>query len=244
GIASGELFLNPLARRDVAYDGQAAHELSAVADQRRVLCFEHDVGGGLARAVAAAVRYHHPAFQRRDVVLVLTGVLEERKHVQRRTPYDFLGLHAADPRHPLAPQRVAGLPVEGEDAVGAAVDQLLGETLLTTDLGFGPPALGRVARHLREAHQHPLRVVNRRDHHVGPEARAVLAHPPAFVFELPVSHRPLELPLRLALAHVLRGIKPGEVQPENLFCAVALGPIVPRVPAHYVSFWVYTCHVV
>src|SRR2546422_8113432 len=42
-------------------------------------------------------------------------------------------------------------------------------------------------------------VPDRRDHHVGPEAGAVFAHPPPFVFELPFPGRPLELPLRLSL---------------------------------------------
>src|SRR5439155_6286819 len=82
-----------------------------------------------------------------------------------------------------------------------------------------------------EAHQHPLRVANRRDHHVGPEARAVLAQPPAFVFELAISDRPLELPLRLSLGHVLRGIEAGEVPAENLLPTIAVGPFGPGVPA-------------
>src|SRR6185295_11501130 len=42
-------------------------------------------------------------------------------------------------------------------------------------------ALGHVARHLGEAAQRPRWRAQRRDHHVGPEAAAVLADAPALV---------------------------------------------------------------
>src|SRR2546422_7492331 len=74
-------------------------------------------------------------------------------------------------------------------------------------------------------------VPDRRDHHVGPEAGAVFAHPPPFVFELPFPGRPLELPLRLSLGHVLRLIEAGEVPAENLLRTVSLDPFGTRVPA-------------
>ena len=44
-------------------------------------------------------------------------------------------------------------------------------------------ALGDVARHFRKAHEFAGVIADRIDHHVRPEARAVLAHAPAFLLK-------------------------------------------------------------
>src|SRR5438093_4125050 len=231
GVGPGELLLDTPPLGHVPHDGQYAHDLSALADEWRVPRFEDGAGCGLARAVAAAFGSHRLAFEGRREVLVLAWVLQEREHLQRRPPQHFLGAQAADPCHAVAPQGAAGLPVERQDPVRARVDQLLDETLLAAQLRFGPPALGQIPGHLGEADQGPLRVPNRRDHHIGPEAGAVLADAPPFVLELPVPDRPIQLPLRLSLSHVLRQIEAGEVPAENLLCTVSLDPFGTGVPA-------------
>src|SRR5438309_1101541 len=51
------------------------------------------------------------------------------------------------------------------------------------EFALGLAALGDVAGDLGEADDVAGVVADRVDHHVGPEARAILAHPPAFLFE-------------------------------------------------------------
>ena len=69
-------------------------------------------------------------------------------------------------------------------------------------------ALGQVARDLGEAEQLAVRVVQRGDDHVGPETRAVLAHPPAFVLAAAFARAPCRSSsLRPAGGHVLRRIE-------------------------------------
>jgi hypothetical protein len=64
-----------------------------------------------------------------------------------------------------------------------SLDQLA-EALLAFEQGaFGKPPVGQVAGDFRIADQPARRVADRVDDCMGPETRAVLAHPPAFGFE-------------------------------------------------------------
>src|SRR6185369_10678170 len=83
------------------------------------------------------------------------------------------------------------------------------------------PALGEVARDLREAAQRAALVVQRRDHDVGPEPAAVLAHAPALVLEAAALLRHLQLALGRAALDRLRRIEHGEVLADDLRGAVA-----------------------
>src|SRR5437588_9250559 len=67
-------------------------------------------------------------------------------------------------------------------------------------------------------------------HPFRPQSRAFLPPPPSFIFELPVPRRALELPLRLSLGHILRGIEAGEMPPQNLLRTMAVSPFRPGVP--------------
>src|SRR4029453_11368204 len=87
----------------------------------------------------------------------------------------------------------AGVPA-GDDAVGVeqvqrivhhALDQQPEALLGLAQRLLVALALGEVARDLREADELATLVAQRGQHHVGPEARPVLAHPPALVLEAP-----------------------------------------------------------
>lgn len=87
-------------------------------------------------------------------------------------------------------------------------------------------SLGEVSRHLGEPDQLAVLVAKRRDDDVGPEARAVLPHAPAFILEPAQSGRVLELLGRLAGRdvgrRVGRRIEGREVPSDDLVRLVAL----------------------
>jgi hypothetical protein len=93
-------------------------------------------------------------------------------------------------------------------------------------------AIGEVARNLGEAEQPALFVAQRGDDHVRPEARAVLAYPPALVLETPLGDRDLELVLRPAAVDRLAGVESREVSADDLLGAVARQALGTGVPRH------------
>ena len=90
--------------------------------------------------------------------------------------------------------------------------------------------LGEVAGDLGEAEQRAIRPAQRGDDHIGPEARAVLAHAPSFVFE---SAELLGAPQLLArpVARLRFGrVEAGEVAADDFIGAVALESLGAGVP--------------
>ena len=75
-------------------------------------------------------------------------------------------------------------------------------------------ALAQVARDLGEAPQLSVLVVERRDHDVGPEPRAVLTNPPALVFDASVLDRGVERHCGLPRAMDFAGVEDGECLPN------------------------------
>ena len=114
----------------------------------------------------------------------------------------------------------------------------LGERALALEHGRNQPlALAlpvprrHVARQLGEAAQPAACVAQRRDHHVGPEAAAVLAHAPAFGVEAAFALCAVEALLRLAGVTVLGRIEQRDRPADDLACAVALDALRALVPA-------------
>src|SRR5690606_4677386 len=88
----------------------------------------------------------------------------------------------------------------------------------------------KVARDLAESAHRARLVAQRRDHHVRPEARAVLAPPPALVLVAPLGRRDAQLRGRHAARILVWRIEDGKVLPENLAFLVALQPLGPGAP--------------
>ncbi len=95
---------------------------------------------------------------------------------------------------------------------------------------FGFDPVGDVTGYLGEADQPAIAVADRIDHHVGPEATAVLAHPPAFLLETPFAFGGGQAAGRLAGLAVFGGVEAGEVPADHLFRQVALDPLGAEVP--------------
>jgi len=69
----------------------------------------------------------------------------------------------------------------------------------------------------------------------GPEARAVLAHAPAFVFETAGIGGDVQGALRQPGRPVLLGIKPREMLPDDVLGAIPLHPLGATVPGRHRS---------
>ena len=114
----------------------------------------------------------------------------------------------------------------------------LGGHLGADELGLDPVALGEVAHHLGVAEQLPGVVAHRRDDHVAPVGRAVLAHAPAFLLEAPLGGGHLQLPLRLPALDVLARVEAREMLSQDLLRLVAGDALGARVPARDAAFGV------
>src|SRR6266516_3201397 len=66
--------------------------------------------------------------------------------------------------------------------------------------------------------------------HLGPEAGAVLPHPPPLIFHPAVPRRDREQPRRLSLCHGLRRVKAREMLPYDLLRPVPLDALRPGIP--------------
>ncbi|MNP49973.1 hypothetical protein D3C76_1441970 [compost metagenome] len=73
---------------------------------------------------------------------------------------------------------------------------------------------------------------------MGPEQRAVLAHPPALAFKAPLMHGGVQRPLRQAGGAVLIGVETGEMLAEDLGFLVALETPGAGVPTGDDARWV------
>src|ERR1019366_8866230 len=90
---------------------------------------------------------------------------------------------------------------------------------------------GQIAGDLREAEKLAVPgISDGRDDDVRPEARAVLAYAPAFIFESPDPSRNLQLAFAHARAHVLVAVEPREVLADDFVGLVSLDPLGAEVP--------------
>ena len=76
----------------------------------------------------------------------------------------------------------------------------------------------------------PIIVPQGRDQHVGPERRAVLADPKAFLLVAALGRRDAQLLFGVAALYVLVGVEDREVLPDDLLGLIALDALGPFVP--------------
>src|SRR6185503_15251959 len=145
---------------------------------------------------------------------------------------DFARLVALDAARARVPARDDAFRAEHVDRIVLdAVHQQPEAFLAFAQHLVVPLALAEIARDLREAEQDPLVVAQRGDHDVGPEARSVLAQPPALVFDAALLHRLAQL-LRGPIAlDVLGRVENRKVLADDLLRAVLLDQRRTGVPA-------------
>ena len=102
----------------------------------------------------------------------------------------------------------------------------------------GLTGLGVVPGDLAEADQLTVAIPDRRDRHVRPEARPVLADPPPLFLVAALAQCDLELVLRMPLHLLLRRVEDPEVLADDLLGGPALAPLGPGVPADDVTLGV------
>ncbi len=146
------------------------------------------------------------------------------------------GFHRKITLDPLRPQVPVGdltLRVEHVDGViGDALHQQAKLLLALLEDFLGHLAVSQVAGDLGEAEQGAgLAVDDRIDHHMRPEQRAVLAHPPALAFETPLMQGGVQRPLRQTGGAVLIGVETGEMLAEDLGLLITLETLGTGVPA-------------
>ena len=95
---------------------------------------------------------------------------------------------------------------------------------------FESPARGQITRDLGEPLQGAVPAAQRRDDDVRGKSAAVLAHPPAFVFDAALAARDHELVLGPLPRHVLCGVEPREVAADRLARGVAVDRLRGGVP--------------
>src|ERR1043166_9338836 len=226
----------PLAVGDVADHVRVAHQHPLV-----VVEGAHDqVGpeGGAVLAQPRALDLEAPVLPRHGELLLREPLVDRRLRIEHRevAPGDFLRRVAGDALRAAVPARDASVGVEHENRVVLVALDEDAEALLALAEGFLlSAALGQVARALRESAQRPALVVQRRDHHVGPEPAAVLAYAPAFVLEPAALLRHLQLALRAAALDRLRRIEHGEVPTQDLGLGIAILFLGAAVPRHDVA---------
>ena len=155
----------------------------------------------------------------------------------------FLGIEAREMLADDLVRRIAldalrpRIPV-GDDAFGVEhIDRIVGDALdqqpelflAAAKRLFGFAPLGEIAGDLGEAGEaRRLAIADGIDHHMGPEAAAILADPPAFAFELAFAGR--ESPARAAAdpGAVFLGIEAGEMLADDFFGGIALEALGAR----------------
>jgi hypothetical protein len=149
---------------------------------------------------------------------------------------DFVPRVAFEPFGAAVPTDDAPARVQHEDRVVLdPFDQQPKALLALAQRLFGLFALGQVAGDFEKAAQGARGRLQGRDGHVGPEARAVLAQPPAFVKEAAGLGRHFEFVFRPAALEGLGRIKDGEVSAEDLLGFIAFEPLGPGVPTGHVA---------
>src|ERR671912_377198 len=95
-----------------------------------------------------------------------------------------------------------------------------------------------VAGDFSKSNQPPVAVAHSGNHHIGPEARTVFAHAPAFVLETPFARGHFQFMLWKPLGNCLRRVEQREGAAENLIGAISLDVLCTVVPACNIAFGV------
>ncbi len=144
---------------------------------------------------------------------------------------DLLGPVALDALRPAVPGGDPALRVEHEDGVVLdALDHQAEAIFTEAEFLLGLLAIGQVPGDLQEAPDRAGLVAQGGDDDVGPEAGAVLAHPPALVLDAPLGRRPLQFLLGPAPLDGLLRVEAGEMLADDLLGPVALDALRPGVP--------------
>ena len=108
----------------------------------------------------------------------------------------------------------------------------------TLNLVLCPLPFSDVPRHFSKPAQSAFLIVQRGDHHVGPESRTVLAYAPALVFEPALFCRGLEFIGRLAFLDPLDRVETREMLAEDLLGEIPCDAFGPCTPTAYASLTV------
>src|SRR6185312_3909993 len=92
-----------------------------------------------------------------------------------------------------------------------------------------------VARDLGKSKKVAGFVMERCDDHVSPEARPVLAQPPAFLLVAAFCRGQCQLLVRLTTLQIFGGVETGKVLPDDFLGSVTLDLLRTFVPAHNLS---------
>jgi hypothetical protein len=244
GQGAGGLLAHELARRLLgrAPRRQVTRHLGKTQRLPRVVAqhADHDVGPE-ARAIfpdspAFLLEAPFPAHRVEDQLrLALGAILRGVEH--REVSADDLGsLIALRLVRSGVPRRHVPRRVEHEDRiVGDGIDQVM-KALLGAPQGlFRRSPLAQITRDLAEPSQRAIVVVDRGEHPVGPEERAVLAHPPALFLDVAVVTLGGEHLRGLAGSDVVGRVELGEVLADDLVRLVALDAFRSGVPGEHVT---------
>ena len=141
----------------------------------------------------------------------------------RRIAFHALGAGIPAGHSPLGVEQEEGVVLDALDHQAEAL-------LALPELFIDPAALGEIARQLDEALHLAALAVDRRDHHVGPESRTVLAHAPALDLDTSLPCGDLEVLLRPAIRAVFIAVETREALPDDVVGRVPLDPLRARVP--------------
>ena len=230
-IGLGELLLDAAPPREVARDFAEADQRAGRVAHGRDDRVRPEPVAVLAQPPPFVL---HPALARGRLEL---GLRLAQRHVFRRIEdgnvlaQNLFGGVALDRLGARIPARYPASGVEHENGVLLhALHQQAKPLLAFVQRQLRATALGYITRHLGEPDHRAVRVAQRRDDHVGPEAGAVLAHPPTLVFHAALAGGKREQTRRLARLHGVRRIETGEVLPDDLFRAVSLETLRARIP--------------
>ena len=97
------------------------------------------------------------------------------------------------------------------------------------------PSLGEIARDLGEPDQPSVRITQRGEHDVRPEARAVLANAPAFLLEAAFGHRGCKFVLRMAAVDRVARVELREMRADDFIGGVSLDVLRALVPGRHTA---------
>ena len=188
------------------------------------------VRGHLHHAPIGEIRHDHPR-QRLQIRFVVERRRERVACLDEKTHPLLGGLQCLLPFLDLG-QRLLELQIGLLQLLG----QILGRVLVclfdrqSLSLFFRRAPRREIARDFREAHERAAPVAQRRDDHVGPKARAILAHAPAFILDASLLRRNLQFAPRLPRAYVLVGVEHREVAADDFLRRVSFEPLSALVP--------------
>ena len=120
--------------------------------------------------------------------------------------------------------------VGGEHGIADAVKGRRQILFTTSLLLFGVLAIGQVSGDLAEPSQLAVRIAKRRDHHVRPEAAAVLAHSPAFILDAALRQSGLQQRRRSVAGEVLGRVEDRDRLPDHFVREVTLDLLGAGIP--------------